>query len=69
MAPAVMSWPADATPICSELEISFNVPGTSITPVPITKLPIKSAKSRAFSEAWDVEFLSAMPDHTLPLEF
>jgi hypothetical protein len=44
---AVISWPALATDTASPLLISFSVPGTTITPVPITKLPNSSAQSAA----------------------
>jgi hypothetical protein len=44
-AAAVINWPALATLTASEVLISLSVPGTTITPVPITKLPASSAQS------------------------
>ena len=38
-AAAVINCPATATETASELPMSFSVPGTTITPVPMTKLP------------------------------
>ena len=42
-AAADISWPAVAVEICSEWLMSFRVPGTTMMPVPITKLPNSSA--------------------------
>ena len=50
-AAAEISCPAVATDICSEVLISFSVPGTTITPVPITKLPNSSGHRTAGSAA------------------
>ncbi|MDQ0570744.1 hypothetical protein QFZ42_002578 [Variovorax paradoxus] len=44
-AATVISWPAVATVTASDVLISLSVPGTTITPVPITKLPASSAHS------------------------
>ncbi len=44
-AAAVINWPAVATVTESDALISLSVPGTTITPVPITKLPASSAQS------------------------
>ena len=46
-AEAEMSWPAVATETSSELLISLSVPGTTITPVPMTKLPNSSGQRTA----------------------
>lgn len=43
-APVEISWPAAATDTASEALISLSVPGTTITPVPMTKLPNSSAQ-------------------------
>ena len=42
---AVMSCPATGTETCKLLLMSLSVPGTTMTPVPITKLPNKSGHS------------------------
>jgi hypothetical protein len=43
MAAAVMSCPACGIETLSDWLMSGSVPGTAITPVPITKLPVISA--------------------------
>ena len=43
MAAAVISWPACGIDTPSEVLMSVSVPGTTITPVPMTKLPTISA--------------------------
>ena len=45
MAPAVMSWPACGIDTCSDRLMSLSVPGTAMTPEPMTKLPAISAHS------------------------
>src|SRR3990167_2855120 len=45
MAAAVMSWPAWGIDTFSEVLMSLSVPGTTMTPVPMTKLPIINAHS------------------------
>jgi hypothetical protein len=50
-AAAEISWPAVATETCSELLISLRVPGTTITPVPITKLPNNKGHRTAGKDA------------------
>jgi hypothetical protein len=39
-----ISCPASATETCSERDRSFSVPATTITPQPMTKLPLSSAQ-------------------------
>jgi hypothetical protein len=51
-AAAVISWPAVATLTDSEVLISLSVPGTTITPVPITKLPRAAPRARAATRAF-----------------
>src|SRR3990167_11495643 len=47
MAAAVMSWPAWGIDTFSEALMSLSVPGTTMTPVPITKLPsIRAHRAR-----------------------
>src|SRR5947209_7110019 len=46
-APAEISWPALATDTPRSVLISLSVPGTVITPVPITKLPNSMGHSTA----------------------
>jgi hypothetical protein len=50
-APAEISWPAVATGTPSEKLISLSVPGTTMTPVPIMKLPNNSDQRTAGSAA------------------
>jgi len=49
MAAAEISWPAVATETWKALLISLSVPGTTMTPEPITKLPNSSDQRTAGS--------------------
>ena len=51
-AAAVISCPATATDTSKEVAMSLSVPGTIITPVPMTKLPNKSDHSTRGSGSW-----------------
>ena len=53
-AAAVISCPATATEISKDVPMSLSVPGTIMTPVPITKLPNKSDHSTRGSGSWRV---------------
>ena len=44
-AAAAINWPATATEMFNALLMSLSVPGTTITPVPMTKLPNSSGQS------------------------
>ena len=48
---AVMSWPACGIDTSSDRLMSLSVPGTTITPVPMTKLPTISAHKACGSRA------------------
>ena len=52
MAAAVISWPACGIDTFSDWLMSVRVPGTAITPVPITKLPVISAQRADGGRAW-----------------
>ena len=54
MAPAVISMPACGTVTPKELLMSLSVPGTTITPVPMIRLPSISAHSACGSPAGEL---------------
>jgi hypothetical protein len=61
-APAEISWPAAAIETARSRPISSSVPGTTMTPVPITKLPNRSGQRTAGSGSRPAGALSAADD-------